>query len=279
MSAMGRVMGHGMGVLFMGLGAVFFVVGWNDSFSDLFNGGTTCTGDCGADGVRSTFLTLGASFFFGGLLTSLLTEYAIRKTQRVMARVTTFAASPEHSAASVSEFLGEFGIDVDLTKLQGATVQQHTIDLRGQRRGEVPRDPEGLSSYLKERGVTIDESLLRNATVVDSGTSVQVPSQGRPVSSSVSDPGSMFATPVRSDESVRETATIVRKHDRGATAGNQRLLELEIEVTPVGKVPYRVTVASLVRESLAGLLIEGSSLNVRVAPHNRNSVGIDWSEN
>ena len=77
----------------------------------------------------------------------------------------------------------------------------------------------------------------------------------------------------------RETATIVRKKDRGSTAGNQRLLELEIEVTPVGKVPYRVTVPTLVRESLAGLLIEGSSLNVRVDPHDKNNVTIDWSEN
>ena len=77
----------------------------------------------------------------------------------------------------------------------------------------------------------------------------------------------------------RETATIVRKHDRGETAGNQRLLELDLEVLPAGRVPYRVKVASLVRSSLAGLLIEGSTLNVRVDPHDRNSVTIDWAEN
>jgi hypothetical protein len=77
----------------------------------------------------------------------------------------------------------------------------------------------------------------------------------------------------------RESATIVRKKDRGETTGNQRLLELELEVHPVGKVPYRVQLASLVRESLAGLLIEGSNVNVRVDPGNPNNVTIDWSEN
>jgi hypothetical protein len=47
----------------------------------------------------------------------------------------------------------------------------------------------------------------------------------------------------------------------------------------VGKAPYRVTVASLVRESLVSLLIEGSSLNVRVNPNDKNDVSIDWGEN
>jgi hypothetical protein len=77
----------------------------------------------------------------------------------------------------------------------------------------------------------------------------------------------------------RERATIVRKRDRGATAGGQRLVEFELEVQPAGKAPYRVEVASLVRESLAGLLIEGSSLNVRVEPTDENRVSIEWGEN
>ena len=42
---------------------------------------------------------------------------------------------------------------------------------------------------------------------------------------------------------VLERASIVRKRDRGATAANQRLLELELEVQPVGGVPYRVKIA------------------------------------
>jgi len=77
----------------------------------------------------------------------------------------------------------------------------------------------------------------------------------------------------------RLSATVIRKTDRGPVAGGQRLLELELEVRPPVEPPYRVTVASLVRESLAGLLIEGSSLTVHAERGNPGQVTIDWSEN
>ncbi len=77
----------------------------------------------------------------------------------------------------------------------------------------------------------------------------------------------------------RLSATILQKTDRGPVAGGQRLLEFELEVRPPVEPPYRVTVASLVRESLAGLLIEGSSLAVRAEQGNPEQVTIDWSEN
>ncbi|MEO8541655.1 MAG: hypothetical protein ABI577_18085 [bacterium] len=283
MSSMGRIMGHGMGILFMVLGLGFIVAGLSHGLTDWLDTNSTCQyGECSGatSGARTTFLIMGVSFFAGGLLTSVVTEFAIRKTQKVMAQVTTFAAEP-HTPENLSEFLHNFGIDVDLSKANINVQQPAVYDLRGLRHGAtVPTDPAGLSDYLKSRGVTIDENLLRNASVISQGQIIQSsPLAVRAASSS--DPASMFAAPVAtsSDAGTRETATIVRKNDRGATAGNQRLLELEIEVTPVGKVPYRVTVASLVRESLAGLLIEGSSLNVRVNPNDKNDVTIDWGEN
>jgi len=77
----------------------------------------------------------------------------------------------------------------------------------------------------------------------------------------------------------RLSATVIRKTDRGPVAGGQRLLEFELEVRPAVEPPYRVTVASLVRESLAGLLIEGGSLTVHAERGNPEQVTIDWSEN
>lgn len=280
MYALGRVMGHSMGGLFMLLGAMFLLAGLNDGFTSWLDANSTCSsGICDDSSARSTFVLLGGSFFAGGLITSLATEFAVRKTRKVINRVSAFAATGDHSAESVSDFLEDFGIDLGPSKLQVARIQHHTIDLRGQRQGEVPADPASLSAYLKSRGISIEEDLLRNATVVDSGRTVLPRPEAHPATSLSSDPSSMFGTPLRREETSRESATIVRKHDRGAVAGNQRLLELELEVTPAGKVPYRVTVASLVRESLAGLLIEGSALSVRVDANDQNEVTIDWSEN
>jgi hypothetical protein len=279
---MGRVMGHGMGILFMGLGLVFLVAALNDSFTSWIDANSTCTsGNCGTSSVRTTFMILGASFFAGGLLTSVITEFAIRKTRKVMAEVTTFAASP-HTPENLSEFLSNFGIDMDASKAKVSVERPVALDLRNLRNGsDVPTDPAGLSNYLKSLGITIDEERLKHASIFAGGQQVQsaAVSSNVPAQAGAGGP-SAFTSPAASPgEGARETATIVRKKDRGATAGNQRLLELEIEVTPVGKVPYRVTVPSLVRESLAGLLIDGSSLNVRVDPHDKNNVTIDWSEN
>ncbi len=281
MSAMGRVIGHGLGGFFMVFGLLFLVMGANDAFTNTFDGGFTCSGSsCASDSVRTTFLTLGASFFFGGLLTSVITELTIRKTRRLVSSVTSMAAHP-NDVQGISEFLKDFGIDMDLSRANVSVERPVSLDLRGQRHGSVPTDPAGLSEYLKTLGVSIDEDVLRRAAVVQGGQVIQPGSPLGSTSSSnpVSGFAAMFDAPAAAAEGVRETATIVRKNDRGATAGNQRLLELEIEVTPVGKVPYRVTVASLVRESLASLLIEGSTLNVRVNPRDKNDVTIDWGEN
>ncbi len=276
MSTLGRVTGHGLGLFFMILGIVFLVLGLNDSFTQIFDGGFTCTGsDCASDSVRSTFLVLGVSFFAGGLLTSVITEFAIRKTQGIVADVSSLAAKP-HDSQAISELLQNFGIDMDLSKANVTVERPIAIDLRGQRKGAVPTDPAGLGEYLKSLGINLDPEALRNASVVQGGQVLQAP-QPAVAAGQVSGSASMFEAPTSTG--ARESATIVRKTDRGATAGNQRLLELEVEVTPVGKVPYRVTIASLVRESLAGLLIEGSNLNVRVNPNDKNDVSIDWGEN
>jgi hypothetical protein len=183
----------------------------------------------------------------------------------------------------LADFLEPFGIDLDAARADGTVAtQSHFIDLRGLRKGNTPpTDPAGMSEYLKGLGLNVSEEALRNATVVSGGETVQ---QGS-ARVSAEPAGASFAsaapTPPASisSESRRERATIVRKRDRGATTGNQRLVEFELEVQPAGKVPYRVQLASLVRESLAGLLIEGSSLNVRVDSTDDLNVTIDWSEN
>ena len=279
MSTFGRAIGHGMGILFMGLGALFIVLGVSDAFTNWLDANSTCvSGNCGADSARSTFLFVGLAFFVSGLITSVATEFAIRKTQRLMKHVGEYASNPATSVEGLSEFLEPFGIDLQPGTKANVNVGSRVIDLRGQRHGrDVPTDPAGLSDYLKSVGVSIDENLLRNATVMQGGEVVQ-PAQG-PSASNEPTAARPVSIPSSRDELERETATIVRKHDRGETAGSQRLLELELEVLPAGRVPYRVKVASLVRSSLAGLLIEGSTLNVRVDPHDRNSVTIDWSEN
>ena len=269
----GRITGHGLGVFFILMG-VGFVVAAMSGVSDWLDENSTCTygGSC-PDSSRNAFLIIGASFVGAGLFTSLLTELVIRKTQGMMSRISTFATTAPTSE-TVADFLDDFGIKIDPGHDSNVNVQHQAIDLRGQRTGEVPTDPAGLNNYLKSFGINISDALLGNATVVEGGRAVQqgTPAAGQPVTAPLT--GSPTAT-----ESKRERATIVRKHDRGETAGNQRLLELELEVTPVGGVPYRVTVASLVRESLAGLLIEGSTLNVRVDSRDSNAVTIDWSEN
>ena len=284
MSAMGRVIGHGLGGFFMIFGLIFLLLGANDAFTSIFDGGFSCTGSsCASDSVRTTFLTLGASFFFGGLLTSVITEFTIRKTRKLVSTVSEIATHPGDTD-DISKLLRGFGIAMDLSKANVSVERPLSLDLRSQRKGrKVPTDPAELSEYLKSFGVTVDEEVLKQAAVVQGGQIVQ---PGTPVvttstaaASPVAGSAAMFQAPTQTSEGERQTATIVRKTDRGATAGNQRLLELEIEVTPAGKAPYRVTVASLVRESLAGLLIEGSSLNVRVNPNDKNAVTIDWGEN
>ncbi|MGE0598131.1 MAG: hypothetical protein AB7J35_13360 [Dehalococcoidia bacterium] len=268
---MSRWLGHGMGVFFILLGAGFLVLGMSGSFTSWLDANSTCQGgNCGEDSVRSTFLILGACFVGAGLITSLATELAIRKTRRLVAHMATFPGLDTPTLESIGGFLEPFGIDLSAAQQASARVDHRVINLRGQRTGPVPTDPEGLGAYLKSVGVNIEPEVLRSARVVRNNEPA--------TASAAAEPAATVVEP-RTSDLLRETATIVRKKDRGETAGNQRLLELELEVMPAGRVPYRVTIASLVRESLAGLLIEGSTLNVRVNPHAANDVTIDWAEN
>ena len=267
-------MGHGMAGFFFVLGATFFVLGMSERFTSSLEENSNCqSGDCDG-GVRTTFLILGVSFIGTAGLLAFLTEYSIRKTTSIIGQVQEFTATGSTAGLEeIADFLKPFGISLDPATQGNASVTQRTTDARGRRSADLPTDPAELSVYLKSVGITIDESALLNASVVHDG---QVALLG--VQHGTAQTSARTAQPP-DDERRRESATIVRKRDRGETAGNQRLLEFELEVRPVGKVPYRVQVASLVRESLAGLLIEGSTLNVRVDPRNENDVTIDWSEN
>lgn len=281
MSMMGRIFGHGFGLFFMVLGAGFLAVALNDGWANWLDENSTCTGGaCSNDSAKGTFLLMGVSFIATGLISSVATEFGVRKTRGMLRSFTAGSADGSmDTIQGISDFLAPLGISIDPAANADVSVQQRTIDLRGQRRGrEVPTDPAGLSEYLKSVGVNIDEDALRNATVVDSRAGGGEPiAPVRASSPSAAQERSFDAS--TSDDLRRERATIVRKKDRGETAGDQRLVEFELEVQPAGKVPYRVQIASLVRESLAGLLIEGSTLNVRVDPHDENRVTIDWSEN
>jgi hypothetical protein len=279
MSTYGRIFGHGFGLFFMLLGGIFLWVALNDPWSNWLDENSVCEdGNCSDVGASTTFLVMGVSFVATGFISSLATEFAVRKTRGLMRTVTAAGDGSLGTVEGISDFLAPFGIHIDPSSSANANVQQRTLDLRGLRNGrEVPRDPAGLSEYLKSVGVNIDESALRNATVVSGGEVIQ-PGLARSEAAPRTSP-SMPAMVSPRDEPRRERATIVRKRDRGETAGSQRLVEFELEVQPAGKVPYRVQVASLVRESLAGLLIEGSTLNVRVDPSDENQVTIDWSEN
>ena len=265
-------MGHGMAAFFFVLGAAFLLLGLNEGFTSALEDNATCQpGSCAGGGVKMTFVILGVSFMGTATLASVITEFSIRKTTSIIGQVKTFSESGSPSdLEGITDFLKPFGITIDPSTNANVNVQQRTIDLRGQRSGDVPTDPAGFSAYLKAFGIAIDEEALENATVVLRGETVQAPPNGH---------SALVPAGTGGESGRRETATIVRKRDRGETAGSQRLVEFELEVMPAGKVPYRVEVASLVRESLAGLLIEGSTLNVRVDPQDDNRVTIDWSEN
>lgn len=274
MSKVGRITGHGLGVFFIVMGAGFLVLGFSE-FATWLDENSTCTsGNCSDTAARTTFLILGVSFVIAGVFTSLVTELAIRKTQRLMSHVTALSSTDTSSMEGLADFLEPFGIDLDAARAAGAevNVEHGVIDLRGQRQGAVPTDLAGLTGYLKGFGIDLGGQSLRNATVV-TGSEPVVPAPP-PFAAAAREPAVSPDSPRE-----RETALIIRKKDRGETAGGHRLVEFELEVQPVGRVPYRVEVASLVRESLVSLLIEGSTLNVRVDPANRNSVTIDWSEN
>lgn len=281
MSTYGRIFGHGFGLFFMLQGGMFLAVALNDPWSNWLDENSVCDdGNCSDAGASTTFLVMGVSFIATGLISSLATEFAVRKTRGLMRTVSAAAGDGSlGTVEGISDFLAPFGISIDPAAGTNPSVRQRTLDLRGLRNGrEVPRDPAGLSAYLKSIGVNIDEGALRNATVVSGGDVIQ---QGavRVEEASVRAAAAPSAMGTSNEDLRRERATIVRMRDRGETAGSQHLIEFELEVQPAGKVPYRVQVASLVRESLAGLLIEGATLNVRVDQSDDNQVTIDWSEN
>jgi hypothetical protein len=263
-------MGHGFALFFIVLGLGFVALGLNDSFNSWLDANSTCdSGSCPENSARTTFIFLGVSFIAAGVVSGLVTEFAIRKTRRLLSHVATFSGSEGATLESLGNFLEPFGIDLAASQGGKTSIRSQVSDLRHLRKSEPPSGPEELSAYLKSLGITVDESALRNAHVIDSRRAIRSDDPNQHASQ---------VSPMRADR-VRETATILRKRDRGETAGDQRLLELELEVRPPGRVPYRVTVASLVRETLAALLIEGSTLNVRVDPNDDNSVTIDWAEN
>jgi len=284
MLTMGRFFGHGFGLFFIVFGGIFLAIAMNDGATSWLDRNSTCNyGDCSSGSARSAFYIVGGSFVAVGLLSSVATEIAVRKTRGIARSVSkSVGRGSFNSVEGIADFLAPFGIKVDPSDSANVNVQHRTIDLRDRRTGDVPTDPAGLSSYLKSVGVNIDEDVLRHATVVEGDRVVQ---QGRAtVYSDSSQRGVEWPAPApgvssSGNELRRERAVIVRKRDRGETAGEQKLLELEIEVQPAGRVPYRVEIASLVRESLADLLIEGGNLNVRVDPSDDMRVTVDWSEN
>ena len=280
MSKFSRVLGHGTALLFIAMGLGFVALGLNERFGSWLDANSACNGGSCPDGaVRTTFLILGISFIAVGVIISVAVEFALRKTSRILSRVSAVpvAASPVTSspvsAAPTIETIGELlesrGIHLSESLGELASIRPQVIDLRGQRSGGAPADPVAIGDYLKMFGISVDPAKLRNAQIIGGSDLVQA--------ETLASVPPEFAPPAAN--LLRETATIVHKRDRGETVGNQRLLELELEVTPIGRVPYRVTVASLVRESLAGLLIEGATVNVRVDEHNPDAVTIDWSEN
>lgn len=280
MSKLSRVIGHGITLFFVALGVGFLVLGLNDGLNAWLDSNSTCTGgSCPDGGVRATFMILGISFIAAGLIGSVAVELVVRKTSGFLSQVSATpvsASSVTDAPVSVTPAMETIGDllesrGIHLTGKLGAIANIHpqVIDLRGQRPGNAPTDPAAIGDYLKSFGISIDQDRLQNARVIQTSNVLQPEA----VTVATSEPA------VTETASLRESATIVRKRDRGETVGDQRLLELELEVTPVGRVPYRVTIASLVRESLAGLLIEGATLNVRVEEHNPNAVTIDWSEN
>lgn len=280
MSKLSRILGHGTALSFIAMGVGFLALGLNEQFRGWFEANSTCNGgSCPDGGIRTTFMILGISFIAVGVISSVVVEFALRKTSRLLSRlsavpvaasgVTSSPASAAPTIETIGELLESRGIHLSESLGGIASIRPQVIDLRGQRAGASEADPDAIGDYLKMFGISIDPDKLRNARIIGESAPSHPENVATAPTESAS-PGTNFR---------RETATIVHKRDRGETAGNQRLLELELEVTPIGRVPYRVTVASLVRESLADLLIEGATLNVRVGDHDPNGVTIDWSEN
>lgn len=254
--------------VFLLSGAAMLLVAMNDDWVGEIDSGATCASgaDCGGS-VRSTLLIVGGSFTATGLFSGALTYYIARRARRWVTHLAT--AQPLDSTENITAFLKPFGIDLSRANLSSATVTEPTVNLRPEIRVEpggerlTPEEAARVSDALRPLGINLDPGALRSAGDAAVSTSR---------SSAASDEAPPSALR-------RERATILRKHDRGATAGQQRLVEFELEVTPATSPPYRAVVASLVRESLVGLLVEGGMLTVRVDPYDRENVSIDWSEN
>src|SRR5437588_4262039 len=71
-------------------------------------------------------------------------------------------------------------------------------------------------------------------------------------------------------------ATVVASRDAGAMFNMQPLIELDLTVLPPGRPPYPATVKQAVPQVNLAMVHPGSSLRVKVAHEDPNSVWIDF---
>jgi hypothetical protein len=74
---------------------------------------------------------------------------------------------------------------------------------------------------------------------------------------------------------IAASATIVAIRQGAGMINFQPIMELDLTVMPSGGAPYPVTVAQPVPPNLAGRLVPGGSLRVKIDPHNQQSLWID----
>ncbi len=71
------------------------------------------------------------------------------------------------------------------------------------------------------------------------------------------------------------TATIVAVRQGAGMINFQPIMELDLTVMPPSTPPYPVTVSQPVPPNLAGRLLPGASLRVKIDPHNQQALRID----
>ncbi|HEY6396228.1 MAG TPA: hypothetical protein VIX82_02120 [Solirubrobacteraceae bacterium] len=74
---------------------------------------------------------------------------------------------------------------------------------------------------------------------------------------------------------VDATATLVAVRQGGGMINFEPIMALDLTVMPPGGAPYPVTVSQPVPPNLAGRLVPGASLRVKIDPHNQQSLWID----
>lgn len=258
------------GILFSAVflisGLAMLFVASNDGWVRTIDEGSTCANgnDCG--NARVTLLILGGSFTATGVFSLFLTFYVAKRVHRWPARLPS--VRPLDTTGDMASLLESFGIEIPRGDPAKARFTENTITFPPEVRIEpgsarlTLEQAARVSDALRPLGIDLQPEVLVGGSMGD-GEDQRTPGAGPPAVAGLRP----------------ERATILRKYDRGATAGQQRLIEFELEVTPASAAPYRVTVASLVRESLVGLLVEGGTITVRVDPRDPQNVTIDWSEN